>query len=92
MMRLLSKSPGTYFLAFYDAGRLCGFVYMATYGAVTFIIYLAVEASGRPQEYGSRILGRIERRFSENKRTLSIDRWDAGAQAQNDRMRRKHFT
>ncbi len=91
VMLVMSKSPGTDLLAFYDADRLCGFVYMATYGGITFIIYLAVDAPQRSQGYGSRILGQIERRYPENKLVLSIDRCNAQTQDRAERIRRKRF-
>ena len=91
MMRLLSKTPNTDFLAFYDQASLCAFVYMATYDDITLIIYLAVDELERSKGYGTKVLKLIEGMYPKNKMVLFIDRCDVDAADKNDRLKRKQF-
>lgn len=91
MMILMSKMDSTDFLAFYDNEILCGFTYMATYNSTTFIIYLAVNRELRSRGYGSKILNKIEKMYSNNKLVLFIDRCDLEKTDNMIRNRRKRF-
>ena len=55
----------TDFLEFYDGDTLCGFVYPAHTRKLVFIMFLAVDKVLRSKGYGSAILHKIQRRYSD---------------------------
>ena len=61
MMVLLTKITHTEFLAFYDKDLLCGLVYSATIGNITYIIFFAVDKDIRSKGYGSKILDEMQK-------------------------------
>lgn len=91
MMVLMTKITHTDFLAFYDKGKLCGFIYSATMENITFIMFLAVDKNIRSKGYGSKILEEIQRLYPNNKIIIPIERSDVEATNINDRIRRKNF-
>lgn len=91
IMVLMTKITHTDFLGFYDRDILCGFVYSATIGNITFIMFLAVDKNIRSKGYGSEILKEMQRLYPNNKIVISIERCDVEATNINDRIRRKHF-
>lgn len=91
MMVFLSYLWNTEFLAFYDADVLCGFVYMATVGRQTFIMFFAVDQSLRSKGYGSGILSAIQALHPKNKWIVSIEPCVASASDIEARLSRKRF-
>ena len=64
-MVAMSKLWHTDFLEFYDGDTLCGFVYPAHTRKLVFIMFLAVDKVLRSKGYGSAILHKIQRRYSD---------------------------
>ena len=91
MMVLLTKITHTEFLAFYDKDLLCGFVYSATIGNITYIIFFAVDKDIRSKGYGSKILEEMQKLYPNNKIIITIERCDVEATDIDDRIRRKNF-
>lgn len=91
MMVLLTKITHTDFLAFYDKGTLCGFIYSANIKNITFIMFFAVDKRIRSKGYGSKILEEMQRLYPDSKIVISIERCDVDAKNINDRIRRKNF-
>ena len=73
LMLAMSCLWHTQFLAFYEGETLCGFVYMATQGRQSFIMFFAVEEKLRSKGYGSRILSEIQALYPQNKLIVSIE-------------------
>lgn len=91
LMLFLSCLWNTQFLAFYDEKILCGFVYMATIGRQTFIMFFAVDKNLRSKGYGSEILAQIQLLHPENKIIVSIEPVIKKAENMEQRIRRKDF-
>ena len=91
MMVAMSYLWHTEFLAFYDGDVLCGFIYAATIGKQTFIMFFAVDEKLRSKGYGSRILNQMQARHPENKIIISIEPCDNNAEDIQTRVRRKKF-
>ena len=73
MMVAMSCLWNTEFLAFYDGDVLCGFVYMATIGRQSFLMFFAVDESLRSKGYGSRILDCVSKRHPKSTIVVSIE-------------------
>lgn len=91
MMILMSYSWNTEFFAFYDEDDLCGFVYMATIGTQTFVMFVAVDENIRSKGYGSRILAKIQSLHPKNMIIISIEPCNKSAEDSELRLRRKRF-
>lgn len=91
MMTSMSLLWNTEFLAFYDDNVLCGFVYMATMGKQTFIMFFAVDKNLRSKGYGGRILKKIQSMHPQNKLLVSIEPCVEAAEDIETRRRRKKF-
>lgn len=91
MMLGMSALWHTHFYNFYDEETFCGFVYTATVGRQTFIMYLAVEEALRNKGYGSRILQMVKEKFYKNMVVVSIAPCFSNAEDLELRKRRKKF-
>ena len=91
LMMALSYLWHTEFLAYYDGETLCGFVYAATIGRQTFILFFAVDEALRSQGYGGRILAQVQAAHPRNKIIVSIEPCGGGLPQQDLRLRRKRF-
>lgn len=91
LMLITAKTKSTDFLSFYDNDTLCGFVYMATFDNLTFVMFFAVDENNRSKGYGSRILEQIQSRYPDNKIVLTIERCVEDAANIEQRLRRKKF-
>ena len=91
LMVALSYLWHTEFLAYYDGETLCGFVYAATIGRQTFILFFAVDEALRSRGYGGRILAQLQAAHPHNKIIVSIEPCEADAPQQDLRLRRKRF-
>lgn len=90
MMVLMSLLWNTQFNVFYDGETLCGFVYMATIGRQTFIMFFAVDEKYRNKGYGSAILDAVQTRHPKNRIIVSIEPCETTDES-NIRNRRKAF-
>ncbi len=90
LMIMMSYLWHTKFLAFYD-DVLCGFVYMATIGKQSFVMFMAVNENLHSKGYGSRILEIIQSMHSNNKIIISIELCDENTADYEQRVRRKSF-
>lgn len=91
LMMSMSILWNTEFLAFYDNEILCGFIYLATIGRQSFVMFFAVDESLRGKGYGSEILDIVSKRHKNNKIILSIEPLDTNAKDYEMRVRRKGF-
>lgn len=91
MMVLMSLLWHTRLLSFYDGDTLCGMLYTASMGRMTFVMFFAVDANLRSRGYGSRILEELRRMYPKNKLVLSIEPCDETAQNYEERLKRKRF-
>lgn len=91
MMIAMSYLWNTEFLAFYDEDVLCGFVYMASMGRQTFIMFFAVDESHRNKGYGSQILNEVQALHPKNRIIVSIEPCEEGLDSTGIRLRRKNF-
>lgn len=91
MMIMMSYLPNTEFLSFYDADKLCGFVYMATIRKITFVMFFAVDQNIRLKGYGSCILDKIRSIHPTNKIVVTIEPCDTGVNDYEQRLKRKRF-
>ncbi len=91
MMLLMSYLWHTEFLAFYDGDTLCGILYMASLGKLTFIMFFAVEEGLRSKGHGGQILAQAQARHAENKLIVSIEPCLDGAEDLAVRTRRRQF-
>lgn len=89
MMCFMSWLPSTEFLAFYDQGVLCGFLYYAVIGGQIFIMFLAVDDSLRGRGYGSQILTYLRTQNPIKKIIVSIE--PCQIEINDVRQRRKSF-
>jgi hypothetical protein len=90
LMVMMSYLWNTQFLAFYD-DILCGFVYMATIGKQSFVMFIAVKENLHSKGYGSRILEIVQSMNLNNKVIISIEPCDESAEDFEQRLRRKNF-
>lgn len=91
LMLCMSGMKSTEFLAFYDADKLCGFVYMAVLGRQNFIMFFAVDENLRSKGYGSSILSWIQHRYPDNTIMVSIEPCREGLPDLAQKLRRKKF-
>ena len=77
----LSRRKKGCLLSFYDGDTLCGFVYLATIGKQTFIMFFAVDKNIRSKGYESGILDKIQQRYPNNKIIVSIEPCDKSAES-----------
>ena len=91
MMVAMSKLWNTDFLSFYDADKLCGFVYLAHNRKIVFVMFLAVDKTLRSKGYGSAILKEIQNKYPNKKIIISIEPCDNNAPDIEIRTRRKDF-
>ena len=91
LMVMMSYLWNTEFLAFYDDDALCGFVYMATMGKQSFVMFMAVNENLHSKGYGSRILETVQSMYLNNKIIVSIEPCDENKEDFGQRVRRKHF-
>lgn len=91
LMVAMSHLWNTEFLAFYDDDALCGFVYMATIGKQTFVMFMAVDERLHSRGYGSRILDTVQSMHARNRVIVSIEPCDESKEDFEQRARRKRF-
>lgn len=91
LMVAMSYLRHTDFLAFYDGEVLCGWVYMATMGRQTFIMFFAVDERLRSRGYGSQILQYVETRYPQNVLLVSIEPCIEACGNRDLRLKRKAF-
>lgn len=91
MMVAMSKLWNTQFLSFYDGDTPCGFIYLAHYRKIVFVMFLAVDKSFRSKGYGSAILMEIKNRYPDKKIIVSIEPCDDSAPDIEIRKKRKAF-
>ncbi len=92
LMLLLSTLPGcTELLAFKSGDTVCGMIYMATLGRLSFIMFFAVDEKLRSKGYGSQILAAVQERHPRSKKVVSIEPCDESAPDIELRRRRKAF-
>lgn len=91
MMAAMSLLWNTGFYSFYDGEKLCGLLYLASMGKMTFVMFFAVDEKLRSQGYGSRILKTLALMKPGHKIILSIEPCDADAPNLGERQRRKRF-
>ena len=91
MMSLMSCLPSTDLLCFCDGETVCGFVYTASLGNVSFIMFFAVDEALRSKGYGGRILDIMQARRPGNKIIVTIERCLPDAPDLEQRQRRRAF-
>lgn len=91
LMLLMSCLWNTDFFAFYEGDTLCGIVYTASLGQVTFILFFAVAEELRSKGYGSCIAKQLAAIYPNQKRIVSIEPCVEGAENRAERIRRKAF-
>ena len=91
LMLMMSYLWNSEFLAFYDDDVLCGFVYMATIGRQSYVMFFAVNENIHSKGYGSRILETVQSMHINNKIIISIEPCDESAEDFEQRIRRKNF-
>ncbi|MCL2619788.1 MAG: GNAT family N-acetyltransferase [Defluviitaleaceae bacterium] len=79
------------FDAYYDKEIFAGFTYTVTHKNVTFVLYIAVEATHRSKGYGSQIINRIKEAYPNNRIILYIEAEDESAENNQQRKKRKQF-
>jgi len=93
MPYLLKRAEKDYveFHAYYDGDVFVGFTYVMTYDDLTFVMYLAIDASHRAKGYGSQILTQIKETYPSNRIILNIEAEDESAENNAERKKRKQF-
>ena len=91
LMVMMSHLWNTEFLAFFDDDVLCGFVYMATIGKQSFVMFMAVNENLHSRGYGSRILETVQSMHLNNRIIVSIEPCDEDKEDFEQRVRRKGF-
>ncbi len=91
LMLMMSYLWNTEFLAFYNDKLLCGFVYMATIGKQSYVMFFAVKENLHAKGYGSYILEIIQSMHLNNKIIISIEPCDESTEDYEQRVRRKNF-
>ena len=93
MPYLLQRTKKDYveFHAYYDDETFLGFTYSMTQENLTFIMYLAIDASQRAKGYGSQILSQIREAYPNNRIILNIEAEDETADNNAERKKRKQF-
>lgn len=91
LMVMMSYLWNTEFLAFYDDDVLCGFVYMATTGNQSFVMFMAVNENFHSKGYGSHILTTIQSIYPSKKIIVSIEPCDENKNNYEQNIRRKNF-
>ncbi|WP_052723767.1 GNAT family N-acetyltransferase [Paenibacillus wulumuqiensis] len=86
-----AKKEGVHFVAYYDREEFIGFAYMFSRNNITFIFYLAIDASRRSKGYGKTILSMIEADYPEHRLVLNIEELDSTADNYTQRVKRKDF-
>lgn len=86
-----AKKEEVQFVAFYDREEFIGFAYMFSSNNITFILYLAIDASRRSKGYGKTILSMIEADYPEHRLVLNIEEIDPTADNYTQRVKRKDF-
>ena len=90
-MLVLSCLPTTKFLAYYDEGTVCGFLYYGKVGRQVFVMFFAVDEQLRSSGYGSEILSMLHKKYPKCQITVSIDPPIEGTSDSEIRQRRKQF-
>lgn len=91
MMVCMAIRKGMDMKLYYHRERLCAMTYIATYGRLSYIFYLAVDKGYRGHGLGTRLLEQIKRDYPDNNIILEIERLDPCAQNNDERIRRKEF-
>lgn len=91
LMVLLSCLWNTRLLVFYDKDRFCGFVYMASIGRQSYIMFFAVPEQLRSMGYGSKILHRVQAMYPQNKMIVSIEPCEGEVPDKKLRISRRAF-
>ena len=91
MMITMALRRGMDMQLYYHRGKLCAMTYIATYGKLSYIFYLAVDKELRGHGLGSRLLRQIKDDYPENNIILEIERLDPSAENNGERIRRKEF-
>lgn len=90
-LMLRTRFSDTDFLAFYEEGRFCGICCLNSVAAHTNLLYLAVDPALRSSGYGSKILNQICARYPNHTIALDIERPDAQAKNNEERLKRREF-
>ncbi len=91
LMIAMSCLWNTEFNAYYDGETLCGFIYSATIGKQTFIMFFAVDEKLRNKGYGGAILDEVQKMHPDNKIIVSIEPCIEGSESFEICERRRAF-
>lgn len=78
-------------LAIREKGRLLGLAFSVLYRDLVLLDYFAIDQRCRGQSYGSEALRLLKERYRDQRFVLEIERPDANAPNQEERLRRKQF-
>lgn len=91
MMVGMAMRKGMDMMLYYKDKKLCAMTYIATYGRLSYIFYLAVDKELRGRGLGTKLLRQIRRDYPDNNIILEIERLDPSAENNGERIRRKEF-
>ena len=90
-VKFLMTKDGATLNACYDKELFCGFYSTLTFGDITHILFLAVDAPLRGRGYGSTLLELISCHYPQNRIILDIEAEDSTAPNNEQRIKRKAF-
>ncbi|WP_252312668.1 GNAT family N-acetyltransferase [Sinobaca sp. H24] len=79
------------FLVIYDEDKFVGFTYLITHKDLTYVLYIAIDATARSKGYGGRALAEIRERYPNNHIILNIEVIDKTANNYEQRITRRNF-
>ncbi|MCD7731035.1 MAG: GNAT family N-acetyltransferase [Oscillospiraceae bacterium] len=79
------------FWSVYADKNWVGFVYVVNDGVLSYVFYLAINASERGRGYGSAVLRTLKRLYDGQKLFLALEQLDESAENYTERLNRRHF-
>ncbi|MFV0393435.1 MAG: GNAT family N-acetyltransferase [Coprobacillaceae bacterium] len=86
-----NKSEDISFLEFYENDNFVGFTYIISNQDITFILFLAIDASMQSQGYGSKVLTYIRNLYPNNRMVLQMQSVDKTKENYEQRLKRQKF-